>query len=276
MLKTVMMASAAVVALSSPALAQTDDEAGFNGLYVGGSFGYSVQNNDVNSRINFDRNRDGNFSDTVVTAAGANAFSPGSCNGAATSATPGTGCDNDKDGIDFAGRVGFDIQRGNLVFGLVGEAGRTRITDSVSAFSTTPASYTMTRDVRFQAAVRARAGYTPDNKTLFYGTGGGSYARVGNYFSTTNTANAFATNGRYDLYGYQAGGGIEHMFGPHFSIGLEYLYNRFKDRKGVVRVSQGSAPLTNPFILGGGGTDFQRSDNRFSWHTGRVTASFRF
>lgn len=262
---------------ASPAFAQDASEDGYSGVYIGGAFGMSVQSNDQGSIIEFDRNLDGTFGDTVVTAAGANAFSPGFCNGTAQGARPIDGCTNDDDGIDYAVRAGFDKQFGRIVAGVVGEFGRAEITDNVSAFTTTPASYRMTREVDYLAALRARVGFTPQGTTLFYATGGGAYARIKGKFATTNTVNAFDTNGKYNVYGFQAGGGVEQKITDNISIGLEYLYNDFKDKKARVFVRQGAAPGTNPFLLAGaGGTDFRRSDNNFRWHTGRVTVNFRF
>jgi outer membrane immunogenic protein len=262
--------------VASPALAQSDDRAPFEGLYVGGSFGGAAQPNDIGSSIRFDRDRNGSFGDTVVTGAGANAFSPGFCNGAARSSSPTTGCKNDKDGIEYAARVGFDIQSSNLVFGVVGEFGKAEINDSVSAYSTTPAFYTMTRSLRYNAGLRARAGFVAGPSTLFYATGGGAYGRVRNTFTTSNGLNSFATNGSKNAYGYSVGGGVEQKFGRNFSVGLEYLYTDLNDDKARVAVGAGTAPATNPFLLAGTGTNFRRSDENFRWHSARVTAAFRF
>ncbi len=76
---------------------ETTEDAPFNGLYVGAAGGYDVQPNDAGSSILFDRNLDGRFGDAVTTAAGANAFSSGFCNGAttATTLTGGRGCRKD-------------------------------------------------------------------------------------------------------------------------------------------------------------------------------------
>lgn len=273
------------LAFAAPALAQEADPKPFDGLYVGGTVGFDAQPNDVGSSILFDRNRDGNFNELVTTAAGANAFAPtaaqpgaGFCNGRATSTGALTGCTNDKDNISYSGRVGFDKQYGHFVIGVVGEFGKSQVRDSVSGFSTTPASYVMTRKVDFDANARLRAGYAFD-KTLFYATGGGAYAKTKSSFATSNTANAFADNGsRHDAWGFVAGGGIEQKLGRHFSIGLEYLYNQYKDDEYRVRVTQGTAPATNPFVLAPntGGTDFKRSDDKFRWHSVRATANFRF
>ena len=273
------IAGASILAmLSMPAIAQ--DQAStpeFSGVYVGGTIGFDVQPNDVGERIQFDRNLDGNFNDTVTTAAAANAFSPGFCNGRARASTPAIGCTNDKDAISFSGRVGFDMQFGNIVAGAVVEGGKSNIRDSVSAFSTTPASYTMTREIDVNASARLRLGYAA-NRTLFYATGGAAYARIDHSFSTTNTANAFTGSGKRDAWGYTAGGGIEQKLGAHFSVGLEYLYTQVKDDNYIVRASAGTAPATNPFILAPNttGTDFARSDDKFRWHSVRATAAFRF
>ena len=148
-------AAAAAFATAAQAQDMSADPAPFSGIYVGASGGYDVQPNDVGSSILFDRGSNGSFGDTVSTAAGANAFAPGFCNGRAVGATPLPGsCRNDKDGWSYYGRIGMDAQRGNIVVGALGEFGKTEINDSVSGFSTTPANYVMTRDVKWEASSR--------------------------------------------------------------------------------------------------------------------------
>ncbi len=271
----------AAMAFAAPAIAQDMGETGrdgrFNGIYVGASGGYDVQPNDVGSTIQFDRNLDGNFNDTVTTAAGANAFSTGFCNGHATSSA-NTACANDRDGWAYNARIGGDVQFNRIVVGVVGEFGKSEITDSVSAFSTTPASYTMTRSIDWEAAARLRAGLVAGDSTLFYGTGGVGYARIDREFTSSNTANAFAGSGKRNQWGFQGGGGIEQLLGDNFSVGVEYMYHQYNDDDYRVRTTQGTAPATNPFVLAPNttGTDFRRSDDKFRWHSLRATAAFRF
>lgn len=276
------LAGAATVALAIPASAQDEaprpaGEPRFNGFYVGASGGYDVQGNDIGSRIEFDRNLDGRFGDTVRTAGGADAFSPGFCNGRATR-TGNVGCRNDKDGWSYNARVGADAQFGKIVVGAVGEFGKTDITDSVSAFSTTPASYTMTRSVDWEAGARGRLGYVAGDSTLFYGTFGAGYARIDRDFETSNGVNTFEGRGKRNRWGTQAGGGVEQLIGNNFSLGLEYLWHQYDDGNGRVRATAGTAPATNPFILppNTAGTDFRRTDDKFRWHSLRATAAFRF
>jgi outer membrane immunogenic protein len=262
------------IGFAAPALAQ--DGTSWTGPYVGGQLGYGFQPKDRNETVLFDNNLDGTFGDTVRTAAGANAFSPGTCGGMAVTNTPAGGCSSDRDGVDWKVHAGYDMQFGRIVLGVVGDYGRATINDSVSTYSTTPASYTMTRRLRDNASIRARAGVAL-GETLIYGTGGGAWGKIRNSFATTNATNAFSDNGNDDAWGYRAGGGIEQRVAPNFSIGAQYLFTSLKDKGYTVRSARGTSPATNPFVLvNANGTDFQRSGTRFNSHVAAVTANFRF
>jgi outer membrane immunogenic protein len=292
-MKAFLLAAAAVV-VAAPAAAQdmSDTRTGFNGIYVGAAGGYDVQPNDGNARILFDRNLDGTFGDTVLTPAGTNAFAAGFCGGAPTNTAPGTstfgrgpangglGCRKDKDDWSYYGRIGADHQFGAIVVGIVAEGGKTGINDSVTAFSGTPASYAMYREIDWEVGVRARAGFTPNDMTLFYATGGPGYARIDSEFTSSQSTNTFTARGRQDQFGYQAGGGIEQKLGNNFSIGLEYLYHSYQDDDYRVRAASATnavTPFTNPGNGGTAtGTDFRRTDTKFNWHSLRATAAFRF
>lgn len=288
MMRKLLIGLAAAVGVCGQANAQDmASEEPFSGFYVGAAGGYDVQPNDVNSTVLFDRNLDGVFTDRVTTSLGLDAFAPpagGFCNGAATAATSPTSlsaparCANDKDGWAYYGRAGFDKQFGPFVAGAVVEFGKSDITDSVTAFSTTPASYTLTREVEWEASARLRAGYAA-NTTLFYATGGVGYAKIDSSFATTNTANGFTLSNEDKRWGVLLGGGIEQKLGRNFSIGLEYMFHSYKDDDFRVRAgSNGTTPAANPFILAPNttGTDFRRSDERFRWNSIRATAAFRF
>ena len=262
---------------AGPAYAQEADLP-FSGPYIGVSGGYDVQGSDIGSIIKFDRNGDGNFSDAVTTSTGANAFSPGFCKGKARGATPDQTCETDRNKGSYYVRAGYDIQRGNWVVGAVGEFGKTRITDFVSAFSTTPASYTLSRSVKWEGSARLRAGYSIGGG-LFYATGGAGYVRLNHGFTTTNGANQFTTlvDDR-DRPGFIVGGGVEYRISGPFTIGLEYTYHNYKDKDYKVFATRGTAAATNPFVLAPftAGTVLTRSDDNFRWNSLRATATFRF
>lgn len=201
-------------------------------------------------------------------------------------ATAAAGCTDDSDGVDFGGRIGYDWQAGRVVFGVLVDVSKTDVVDSVTAFSTTPAFYSFTREVNHIAGLRGRIG-VGNGRMLVYGTGGGAWAKLDQRFTTSNIVNTFVpSNGDSDdddedglsekMWGYQAGGGIDVRLGAGWSLMGEYLFTRLNDREeSAIRV-QGPAPATNPFILvNAGGTDLQRTD-RFEFRVLRAGLNFRF
>ncbi|MFD0738944.1 outer membrane protein [Lysobacter koreensis] len=271
------LCAALLAIIATPALAQSAGD--WSGGYVGGYAGGVMEPDDGNDRIAFDTNLDGNFDDTVRTGTGADAFSPGSCNGVARAPTPAGGCAENSGGAEFGLRVGYDWQVDNWVFGVVGEYGVNDARDAVTSFSTTPARYTMLRKVDGIAAMRGRVGWAfgDGGNNLLYATGGYAQAQIENFFSTSNTANSFTANGDSDASGAQFGLGYERRIGEFLAVGIEYLATRLDDDEARVRVGPGSAPPTNPFIRSNpNGTDFRRSDEDFDLDSVRLTAVYRF
>lgn len=274
----VAIAAAAVTAM--PAAAQ-DRDSHFSGPYVEGFVGLATRGSDNGSTLIFDNDGDGRYDDTVSTAAGANAFSPGFCDGQALGPRPLNGCKSDEDNIEYGGRVGYDYRMNNFVVGGLIEASKNQAIDSTTGYSTTPASYTLQRELKYNVSARLRAGYTPNGGMLFYVTGGGGMAKLNHRFFTTNGQNAFdeRRDGKM-LWGWQVGGGGEIMVTDQVSLGVEYLYNRYKDNKYNVNVSRGTAAANNPFLIGvaggGGTTNIKVSNDDFDFHSLRATVGFHF
>lgn len=272
-MKTAPAAAASALALlllpAAPA-AQT-----WTGPYVGGSIGYATPKENDNETILFDKSLDGSFGDTVTTLAGANAFSPGFCDGAASGMTPGAGCGEDDEGLALGVHAGYDQQFGNLILGGVVEFSNAEISDSVSAFSTTPASYTMTRELDSLLSARVRLGYAA-GAFLPYVTAGVARGQVSHSFATTNVVNTFPQSSDDSASGYQVGLGLDAQVSPRVTVGLEYLRTSLEDDSHRVRAA-GPAPSANPFILTNpAGTDFRRSEDKFEFGALRLKASFRF
>lgn len=277
--KSVLPAVALGLAVTAafPAAAQ-DRDSHFNGPYVQGVVGMAARGNDNGSTLIFDNNGDGDYDNTVNTAAGANAFSPGFCSGQALGPRPANGCKSDEDNIEYGGRVGYDYRMNNFVVGGLVEATKNQAIDTTTGFSTTPAYYSLQRELKYNVSARLRAGYTPGGGMLFYVTGGGSMAKLNHRFFTNNAANSFDENrdGKR-VWGWQVGGGGEIMVTDNVSLGVEYLYNRYKDDKYEVNVGRGTAPANNPFLLGAsGGTSIKVSDDDFDYHSLRATVGFHF
>lgn len=266
-------------AAASPAFAQDDPDRAFTGLYVGGSIGGTLGNGNDGETILFDRDLNGTFGDTVTTAppANANAFSPGFCAGTPNTTAPAGGCNSEETALEYSARIGFDHQIGALVIGGIAEVGKSDATSAVTAFSTTPASYTFSREMDLLANLRARVGFTLTPTTLAYVTGGVGYAQFDSTFTTTNTANGVTRDLDDESIGYVLGGGVEQKLGRNLSIGVEYLYQQYDDESRVRLINSGTTPAANPFLLGNAnGTDFTRSDSKFDMHSVRAVATFRF
>lgn len=271
------IAGALLATSALPVAAQSSGN--WTGGYVGGHVGAIADPDDSSDRILFDTNLDGQFGDTVRTGAGTDAFSPGFCDGAARTSTPAGGCSSNFGGADWGIRGGYDWQSGNWVYGVLGEYSMNDARDAVTAFSTTPAYYTMFRKVDGIAAIRGRVGYAfgAASENLVYATAGLAYARIKNDFTTSNGANSFTGSGSDNVDGYQAGVGYERRLGSNFSVGVEYLFTSLEDEDFRVRAGRGNAPATNPFVLQNpAGTDFRRSDKDFDLDSFRVTATYRF
>lgn len=275
MMKTLPATTLAVLlaGVAAPVMAQD-----WSGPY-GGVFGGHLESDDNASEyLAFDRDFDGQFDDTVVTSAGANAFSPGSCDGTPSSPNPGV-CDRDPGGVEGGFRLGWDWQFGNWVVGAVGELSAVQAEDSVSSFSTTPAAYTFTRQLEHTAALRARVGYAM-GPALGYVSAGPAYGKVDNRFFTTNSANSFTERvNEDDADGWQAGAGVEWRLAPSLTLVGEYMYTALDTGDYVIRAgNNGTTPATNPFILAPNtaGTDINRNGDQFRTHNFRIGMNVQF
>ncbi|PZO04692.1 MAG: porin family protein [Alphaproteobacteria bacterium] len=282
MMKTMIYAAsmaALLATVGTSAMAQSADwRTDFSGPYIGVFAGYTDKNDDSKETLRFDRNLDGNFGDPVRTPTGADAFSPGFCDGAAKATMASDGCDGDAAGAQAGVRAGYDFQFGKLVLGVVGDYSAVWQEDSMTGFSITPAAYVFSRNVESMAAARLRAGFVA-GPALIYGTGGVAYAKVENSFITSNGANSFtATVDDDEADGWQAGGGIEYKLAPNLSVTGEYLYTSLEPGDYNIRVGQGTAGATNPFILAPDttGTDMIRSNSKFGLHALNIGMNLRF
>lgn len=267
-----LAAALSLGAMALPAAAQDSWTGGYVGIYAG----VTTEPDDDSDRFLFDTDLDGNFGDTVRTSAGADAFSPGFCNGVARDRTPSSSCDDNTGGADYGLRAGYDWQFGQWVAGAVLDVGRSDIRDAVSAFSTTPARYTMLRKVDTLAALRGRIGYAFDDNQLLYATAGLARASIENVHFTSNGVNTFRDNGDSEADGTQFGVGYERRINEAWSLSAEYLMTMLDDDEYRVRAS-GPAPATNPFIIANAnGTDFRRSDEDFDFGSFRVALNWRF
>ena len=279
MMKTISTASLTLLlaGVAAPALAQSVPD--WSGPYIGIYGGVLENNEDAGEGLVFDRDFDGQFDDTVVlNGTTTNAFSPGSCDGAATAQAVASGCDLDPTGVEASVRLGYDMQFGSFVLGAVGELSAADVEDSVTSFSSTPAAYVFTRQLETMAALRLRAGFAT-GPALVYVTAGGAKAKIENSFRTTNTANSFTERVNEDeADGYQLGTGLEWRLAPNLTLTGEYLFTNLQAGDYVVRFGPGTAGPTNPFILppNTAGTDVTRGNDDMELHAIKLGMNVRF
>lgn len=132
----------------------------------------------------------------------------------------GVGVDVDVDGVTFGGTLGYNIQSGNLVYGVE--------LDYQSGFDGTTAQGTAgpfwscnsgvcNVDIESFGTLRARLGFAQDN-FLIYATGGLAFAQVDG-----GILNSVQQGGGSEV-GYTIGGGVEYAFDSNWSAKLEYLH----------------------------------------------------
>jgi outer membrane immunogenic protein len=129
-------------------------------------------------------------------------------------------------GVVGGGQIGCDYQVGAFVFGVQGMFDGTSIQ---ATGSNVLAGLNNNDFVPWLATATGRIGYTVMPTTLLYVKGGAAWVH-----DTVTGINAVtlvpATGATYTPTGWTVGGGIEHMFAPHWSVFVEYDYMGFGNR----------------------------------------------
>jgi len=117
------------------------------------------------------------------------------------------------------GQIGYNVQTGNLVFGVEGDIAGAGISQSLTG-TAGGLPFTSTFNTDTLASLRGRAGVAA-NSWLFYGTFGAGFAN-GTGSGTSGAGNPFSNNEW--LSGWTAGAGVEWSIAPNWSTKLEYLH----------------------------------------------------
>jgi outer membrane immunogenic protein len=133
-------------------------------------------------------------------------------------------------GFAGGGQIGYNWQSGIVVYGLEADISTLTGDGGIASQSLTVAGVTTTmtssNNIEWFGTVRARLGFTFGTNTLVYATGGWAYGHVKNTHTEVEaTAPSVATWSESKVRGgYVAGGGIEYMFAPNWTVRAEGLY----------------------------------------------------
>lgn len=134
------------------------------------------------------------------------------------------GDDEGADGLLYGGEVGYDIQRGRLVFGV--EAELTGSTSKVGNPARANLGFGRVKAGRdIYGGVRIGTTLTPT--TLAYAKAGYTNARL----DLTASDGVTETGGNFNLDGYRVGLGLEKALGPRTYAKIEYRYSNYGDAR---------------------------------------------
>jgi len=128
---------------------------------------------------------------------------------------------DDESGGAAGALLGYNLQHGNLVFGVEGDWSwlSTKATHD-------PQELIGTFDARWLATIRGRVGFTFDS-VLVYITGGAAFAKVADHVPllvTTDGIELSAFDVNQTKTGWTLGGGVEYMFAPRWTVRAEFRY----------------------------------------------------
>ncbi len=151
------------------------------------------------------------------------------------------GIGNGKSGFLGGGQAGYNWQTGAFVLGIVTDfdgtslSGTKNFTSAPFAGSGVPTGllgdtlYVNAKaDLDWLGTTRAKVGFvaTPDNRLMFYGTGGVAYGGGSAHFSVYDATQSLYLTGNPSStrVGWTIGAGVEYALTNNWTIGAEYLY----------------------------------------------------
>jgi outer membrane immunogenic protein len=159
---------------------------------------------------------------------------------------------HDVSGFLGGGQIGFNVQSGNWVFGIEGQASWTNADgrhDTPTVFFTT--------EVKWLGTIAGRIGWAQD-RLLLYVKGGAAFARdehaVGTnvtivFANTTLNPGQVLWEGDKTRWGWMVGAGLEYGLSPNWSAKIEYNYMDFGDKDITFHTVAPLPPLTTVFNI---------------------------
>lgn len=127
-------------------------------------------------------------------------------------------------GFTGGGQAGFNLQSGNVVYGLEGDLNYVAAKTSVTMASPNAGNITATTDLDWMATLRGRLGVA-FGPALIYATGGLAVGHFKDNWGQVGFANQFSSS--KTRAGWTAGGGLEYMLTRNWTAKIEGLYSDF-------------------------------------------------
>jgi outer membrane immunogenic protein len=144
------------------------------------------------------------------------------------------------------GTGGYNLQRGNFVFGIEADVGYMDLSGSRTIASSNPIFHqNVTLDGGAYGDVTGRLGYAFD-RTLIYAKWG--FAFYDGQAKQATTKPGYAPAGTDTFTGWTVGGGLEHFISPAWSLKAEYLHFDFGRQAGFqLNVGDPGSPIGYKF-----------------------------
>jgi outer membrane immunogenic protein len=144
-------------------------------------------------------------------------------------------------GFAAGGQIGCDYQAGAWVFGFRDMFDGTSLSKSAT-LATVPFTGTVDSRTHWFDTLTARGGYLVAPNVLLYAQGGAAWTNTDITF--LNGAGSQIGEFSNNRTGWTAGGGVEWMFAPHWSVFAEYNFMGFGTRSAAFTSCAGSCVLS--------------------------------
>lgn len=136
----------------------------------------------------------------------------------------GDGDSEGREGFGYGGRIGYDFQNGNIVYGIDGEL--TDSTTKARSYNAVNAGDRLSIEAGRDFYVGGRLGYVITPRAMIYGKGGYTNARMESRYQATTTSENELID-KTNLGGFRVGAGLEYKLTPTSFVSAEYRYSHY-------------------------------------------------
>jgi len=141
----------------------------------------------------------------------------------------GDGDSEGREGFTYGALLGYDFQRGNIVYGIDGEI--TDATTKSRSYNEVTAGDRFSVEAGRDLYIGGRLGYVISPAAMIYAKGGYTNARVESRYQPTTGADSELVD-KADLDGFRLGAGLEYKLTPTAFVKGEYRYSHYGEIEG--------------------------------------------